>query len=118
MENRRYCLALDLINDPQIISQYIHHHKQVSAEIIESIVSADVTVMDIYLTGNRLFMIMEVGEHFDFEEKSKMDSENPAVQSWEKLMSTLQVPLPWAKPGEKWIIMEKIFSLPTSTTDR
>lgn len=118
MKNRRYCLALDLRNDPQIISQYINHHKQVASEIIESIVTADVTVMDIYLTGNRLFMIMEVGEHFDFDKKAKMDSENPAVQSWEKLMSTLQVPLPWAKPGEKWIIMEHIFSLPTASTDR
>jgi L-rhamnose mutarotase len=117
MENRRYCLALDLRNDPQIISQYINHHKQVASEIIESIVDAGVTVMDIYLTGNRLFMIMEVGEDFDFEEKARMDSKNPAVQNWEKLMSTLQVPLPWAKPGEKWIIMEKIFGLPSSSSD-
>jgi L-rhamnose mutarotase len=111
MENRRYCLALDLKDDSQIIASYVNHHKQVSSEIVKSITDADVTVMDIYLTGNRLFMIMEVGEAFDFDKKSQMDAENPAVQAWEQLMSRLQQPLPWAKEGEKWVVMEKIFSL-------
>lgn len=111
MENRRFCLALDLKDDSETISAYIHHHKQVSSEIIKSITDADVTVMDIYLTGNRLFMIMEIGDSFDFDKKSQMDLENPEVQAWENLMSSLQQPLPWAKPGEKWVVMEKIFGL-------
>ncbi|AKP53275.1 L-rhamnose mutarotase [Cyclobacterium amurskyense] len=107
----RYCLALDLKDDPKIIEQYIEHHKRVSDEIIASIKNADIQVMDIYLTGNRLFMIMEVGDTFSFEEKAKMDESNEKVQEWEGLMSTLQQTLPWAKPGEKWVLMEKIFSL-------
>jgi L-rhamnose mutarotase len=110
--DRRYCLALDLKNDPATIADYIRHHKNVSSTIIQSITEADVTVMDIYLTGNRLFMIMEVGASFDFGKKAQMDAENHIVQEWERLMSTLQQPLPWALPGEKWVIMEKIFSLP------
>lgn len=108
---KRYCLALDLKDDPEIIEKYIDHHKKVSEEIISSIKGADIQVMDIYLTGNRLFMIMEVGETFSFEEKAKMDASNEKVQEWEGLMSTLQQTLPWAKPGEKWVLMEKIFSL-------
>lgn len=107
----RYCLALDLKDDPKIIEQYIEHHRRVSDEIIESIKNADIQVMDIYLTGYRLFMIMEVGDTFSFEEKAKMDESNEKVQEWEGLMSTLQQTLPWAKPGEKWVLMEKIFSL-------
>lgn len=107
----RYCLALDLKDDPKIIEQYIEHHKRVSDEIIASIKNADIQVMDIYLTGNRLFMIMEVGDTFSFEEKAKIDESNEKVQEWEGLMSTLQQTLPWAKPGEKWVLMEKIFSL-------
>ena len=112
MKNRRYCLALDLKDDNETIASYVRHHQEVSSAILQSITDADVTVMDIYLTGNRLFMIMEVGEAFDFEKKAEMDADNPAVQAWEALMSSLQQPLPWTKPGEKWIIMEKIFSLP------
>ncbi|EPR68246.1 L-rhamnose mutarotase [Cyclobacterium qasimii] len=108
---KRYCLALDLKDDPIIIEKYIDHHKRVSDAIISSIKGADIEVMDIYLTGNRLFMIMEVGESFSFDEKAKMDESNEKVQEWEGLMSTLQQALPWAKPGEKWVIMEKIFSL-------
>lgn len=111
MENRRFCMALDLKDDSESIAAYIHHHKQVSSEIIKSIKDADVKVMDIYLTGNRLFMIMEVGETFDFDKKDQMDAGNPAVQAWENLMSSLQQPLPWAKTGEKWVVMEKIFGL-------
>ncbi|HSI77577.1 MAG TPA: L-rhamnose mutarotase [Lunatimonas sp.] len=111
MENRRFCLALDLKDDSETIAAYIHHHRQVSSEIVKSIKDADVTVMDIYLTGNRLFMVMEVGKSFDFDKKAQMDAENPAVQAWENLMSSLQQPLPWSKPGEKWIVMERIFSL-------
>ncbi|WP_460514951.1 L-rhamnose mutarotase [Cyclobacterium sediminis] len=108
---KRYCLALDLKDDPEIIEKYVDHHKKVSKEIISSIKDADVQVMDIYLTGNRLFMIMEVGASFSFEEKAKMDASNEKVQAWEKLMGTFQKSLPWAKEGEKWVLMEKIFSL-------
>jgi L-rhamnose mutarotase len=107
----RYCLALDLKDDPEIIDKYIDYHKKVSTEIISSIKEADIKVMDIYLTGNRLFMIMEVGASFSFEKKAKMDQTNPKVQEWESLMDTLQRALPWAKPGEKWVLMDKIFSL-------
>ncbi|MFC4871700.1 L-rhamnose mutarotase [Negadavirga shengliensis] len=109
--NRRFCLALDLKDDPEIIEKYKHHHRHVPENILKSIREAGIRVMDIYLTGNRLFMIMEVAEDFDFEKKEAMDAANPEVQEWEALMDTLQKTLPWAKPGEKWVLMEKIFSL-------
>ena len=67
--------------------------------------------MEIYRAGNRLFMIMEVAETFRFEEKATADAANEKVQEWEKLMWQFQQPLPFAKPGEKWVLMEKIFSL-------
>lgn len=111
MDTKRYCFALDLKDDPEIIERYIAHHRSVAPEIIRSITDADIRVMDIYQTGNRLFMIMEVGQGFSFERKAKMDGENPAVQEWESLMGTLQQSLPWAKPGEKWVLMDKIFHL-------
>jgi len=55
---------------------------------------------------------MEVGEKFSFEAKGEADRLNPKVQEWEKLMWKFQRPLPEAKPGEKWLLMEKIFKLP------
>ena len=108
----RYCLALDLVNDAALIAEYEKYHQQVWPEIVDSIRSSGIEVLDIYRTGNRLFMIIEAGPEFSFEMKGKADAANPKVQEWERLMWKFQLALPWAKPGEKWILMEKIFELP------
>ncbi|MGO4293739.1 L-rhamnose mutarotase [Chitinophaga sp. RAB17] len=108
---KRYCLALDLVDDPQMINEYEAYHRNVSAEIKKSITDSGITVMDIYRSGNRLFMIMEVDDTFSFERKDAMDAANPAVQVWEQLMWKYQQALPVAKEGEKWIIMDQIFAL-------
>jgi len=107
----RYCLALDLIDEETLIKEYEAYHQAVWPEIISSITSAGITVLEIYRTGNRLFMILEAGEDFSFEKKSQMDAANPKVQEWETLMWKYQQALPAAKPGEKWVLMNKIFSL-------
>jgi L-rhamnose mutarotase len=56
-------------------------------------------------------MIIETGNDFSFDKKNAMDAANPKVQKWEKLMWKYQQALPQAKPGEKWILMDKIFEL-------
>lgn len=108
---KRFCLALDLKDDEQLISEYENYHKAVWPEIKKSITDSGITNMEIYRVANRLFMIMETTNDFSFEEKSKADGANEKVQEWEKLMWKYQQALPTAKPGEKWILMEKIFSL-------
>ena len=108
---KRYCLALDLVNDPELIAEYDLHHRQVWPQIKESIKAAGVVEMEIYRTGNRLFMIMETGPDFSFERKAEMDAQNAKVQEWEKLMWKYQDSLPHAAPGEKWLLMDKVFEL-------
>lgn len=111
----RYCLALDLKDDPKLITEYEAYHKNVWPEIIKSIKDSGIEVLDIYRTGNRMFMIIEANDNFSFEKKSAMDEANPKVQEWEKLMWKFQQTLPWANPGEKWILMDKIFELPITS---
>jgi len=40
-----------------------------------------------------------------------MDAANPKVQEWETLMWNYHQALPLAKPGEKWLLIDKIFDL-------
>lgn len=108
---KRYCLALDLKNDPALIEEYEAYHRAVWPEILESIRSAGVEACEIYRAGNRMFMIMEVGPDFSFERKAAMDAANAKVQEWETLMWSYQQSIPVAKPGEKWVMMDKVFSL-------
>lgn len=108
---KRYALALDLKDDAKLIAEYEQYHQAVWPEILDSIQSSGIEVLDIYRTGNRLFMIMEVNDTFSFEAKGTADAANPKVQEWEELMWKYQQALPLAKPGEKWILMDKIFSL-------
>jgi L-rhamnose mutarotase len=114
---KRYCLALDLIDDAALIARYEQWHEQVWPEILESITSSGIEQMEIYRVSNRLFMIMDVNENFSFEAKSKADASNEKVQEWETLMWNFQQALPFAKPGEKWVLMNKIFSLKLKSSD-
>lgn len=109
--SRRYCLTLDLKDDPSLIAEYRRYHENVWPEIRESIRDSGIEDMEIYLLGTRMFMIMEVNDSFSFEAKAAADSANPKVQEWEALMWKFQNPLAEAKPGEKWLLMDRVFTL-------
>ena len=108
---KRYCLTVDLKNDPGLIREYEEHHKNVWPEIIKSIKEPGIVNMEIYRFANRLFMIMEVKEGFSFEKKQTSDNQNIKVQEWEELMRKYQQSLPGTAKGEKWVRMNKIFDL-------
>ncbi|SRR6185312_6900505 len=107
----KYCLALDLKNDESLIADYEKQHQAVWPEVIDSIKDSGITNLEIYRVFNRLFMIMETDESFSFDKKNAMDSANSKVQAWEDLMWKYQQAIPQAKPGEKWVLMNKIFEL-------
>ncbi len=108
---KKYALALDLKNDPALIAEYEAYHQNIWPEIKESILDSGIINMEIYRFGNRLFMLIEVNDIFSFEKKGEMDLANRKVQEWELLMWKYQQAIPGAKPGEKWVLMDKIFQL-------
>ncbi|WP_020571040.1 L-rhamnose mutarotase [Neolewinella persica] len=112
MSNRRF-FACDLKDDPALIEKYKTYHAAGNAwpEITESITSAGITDMEIFLAGNRLFMIMTTTDDYDPAAKAAADAASPKVQEWERLMDTFQQRLPFARDGEKWVEMERIFKL-------
>lgn len=111
MTAQKYCLALDLKEDVQLMEEYKAYHQNVWPEVIKSIKDSGIEVLDIYCVSDRMFMIIEANEGFSFDEKSKNDANDPKIQEWEELMWKFQKALPFAKPGEKWMLMEKIFEL-------
>lgn len=108
---QRFCLTLDLKDDPALIAEYERYHKKIPDAIDQSIRDAGIINLEIYRFGTRLFMILEANDDFTFAKKAQMDAQNPAVQEWENLMWQFQSSLPQAKPGEKWLLMDKIFEL-------
>jgi len=107
----RYCLTVDLKNDPALIAEYEEWHQSIWPEIRASILDSGITDMEIYRLNERLFMIMETDGNFSFERKSAMDAGNKKVQEWEQRMWKFQEPVPGSRPGEKWRLMDRIFAL-------
>jgi len=111
MLNKRWCLALDLKDDPALIAEYEHYHKDelIWPEIIQGNKACGIISMDIYRAGNRLFMIMETADDFNiaaaFAELAKL----PRQKEWSTLMLKFQQSLPFAKEGEHWVLMDHIF---------
>jgi L-rhamnose mutarotase len=105
--------ALDLKDDPALIAEYERWHTpgHIWPEIVASIREAGVRELEIFRTGNRLVLVMDVPDDFDGAAKAAADAANPRVQAWEALMDTFQQRLPWAAPGQKWVPMKRMFSL-------
>ena len=58
-----------------------------------------------------MFMIIEVDDDFSFKKKAEIDVKYPENKKWEELMWNYQQALPMAKPGERWMLMKKVFQL-------
>lgn len=113
---QRRCFALDLKDDPAAIDSYRHWHRPGGPpiEVTRALRAAGIAALDIYLIGNRLFMVMDSDPRIAAGAKSTDDDANPHVRAWEALMGELQQDLPFPKRGSsagKWQLMEHIYSL-------
>ena len=108
----RFCLALDLRDDPQLIAAYEAHHRAVWPEILASLRRSGILSMEIYRLRTRLVMIVEAADDFSFERKAAADQADPRVQDWEALMWTYQQAVPGGPPAVKWQLMDRIFECP------
>ncbi len=108
---KRYCQTLDLYNDAGLIAAYVEEHRHVWPEIRAGIREVGILDMEIYLLGNRLFMIVETEDDFDWEAGFARLSQLPRQAEWEEYMSKYQVSEPGQASHEKWRRMERIFKL-------
>jgi len=108
---KRYILALDLVPDEKMIAAYEDWHRRVWPGVKRSIVDSGILHMAIYRFADRLCMVMETTNEFTLEKKAASDAANTIVQEWEALMWKYQRQIPGSKPGEKWVLMNKIFEI-------
>lgn len=108
MNLRRYCFALDLVEDAALIAAYEQRHAPggVWPEVLADIRAQGVAQMEIWRVGVHMVMIVEAAEDFP-----RPRPPAPRVLEWEDLMSRFQRLPAEGEPGPKWRPMTRIFAL-------
>lgn len=106
---KRYCQTLTIKSDPDSVSKYIEVHRHVWREIIEGQHQVGIISMEIYALGNKLFMIVDTIDEFDWERDMERLSKLPRQAEWEAYVSQFQGCDANATSAQKWQLMDKIF---------
>lgn len=106
---KRYCQTLTLVDNPEMIAQYVEAHKHVWPEIIAGQREVGILDMQIYKKDHNLFMIMDTVDDFDFERDMARLATLPRQAEWEAYVSQFQGAKADARSDEKWSLMERIF---------
>jgi L-rhamnose mutarotase len=108
----RYCLALDLHDDPELIAQYEAHHRAVWPEVLAHLRGHGVRELEIFRLGTRLVMVMDTDDAvFDATAMAEAERASARLREWETLMWQFQKATPWTPAGQKWTPMASIFRL-------
>jgi len=110
---KRYCKTLLLKNNSQLIEDYKKVHATGAAwpEITQGMKDVGIVDMEIYLLGNRLFMIMDTVADFDHDKAMNELAGKPRQSEWEAYVSRFQQTSEDATADEKWQLMERIYKL-------
>lgn len=110
---KRYCRTMDLKDNADLITEYRNRHKKENAwaEILAGIREVGILEMEIYIYGNRLFMIIETALEFDLNSAMARLATLPRQQEWESYMSIFQDCNEQDSADEKWHLMERMFYL-------
>ena len=113
MPVKRYCRTMQLKPDDVLIHEYIRRHSEGEAwpEILDGIREVGILEMEIYLLGNRLFMIVETPTDFDWDTAMARLATLPRQQEWEDYMALFQDCRQGDTAEDKWQMMERIFYL-------
>ena len=86
--NKLIHLKVDLDDDEQKIQKYIEYHGNVWPEVIEDLKERGIDRMRIFISGNRLNMILEVPKDFQLDDGIHKTPPSVKVAEWSKLMTS------------------------------
>ena len=110
---KRYCKTLTLRDDPGLIEAYkkVHRPGETWPEISQGMREVGILDMEIYIAGNRLFMIMDTLPDFEHDRAMQELASKPKQTEWEAYVSKFQNTSAEATADEKWQLMERIYKL-------
>ena len=113
IEFKRFCKTLNLEDDPQLIEDYkkVHEKDQVWPEITQGMIDVGILDMEIYISGTRLFMIMDTIPDFNHDKAMTELAAKPRQSEWEAYVSKFQKTSAEASADEKWKMIERIYKM-------
>lgn len=110
---KRYCQMLTLRNNSELIDEYKFWHRDENrwTEIPAGIREVGILDMEMYLHGIHVFMIVETPIDFDWDTAFGKLATLERQAEWEAFMSKFQAVESGKSSSEKWVLMERIFSL-------
>lgn len=115
---RRLCLAIDLA-DPASAERYeaLHSPGQTPAAVIRSLRRSGILAMEIYRIEARLFMVLDVDDAFSPERSAALNRDDAEVQTWNRLMASLQAVVPGDPSAQGWRPASRVFRLADHDTE-
>ena len=95
---KRFVQTMELKDDSELIKKYkeAHDKEHFWDEIKEGIKAVGILEMEIYILGNRLFMIVDAPENFDWDSAMARLATLPRQEEWEDWNARFQD----CRPGE------------------
>ena len=113
---KRYCLTLELKDEPELIEEYEKWHQpgNIWSEVTDGLKKVGIIDSEIYRSGTLLVMILTVPADFDFDKQMGTLAQLPRQAEWEEFMSKFQASDPDASSAQKWVKLTRIFKLPSA----
>ena len=108
---KRYCQSLELVNDEELIQKYVDAHAHVWPEVMDGQREVGILDMQIYRYMNKVFMICDTVDDFDWQRDMARLAALPRQAEWEAYVAQYQGCSPDDPSSAKWQMMEKIFQL-------
>lgn len=109
-QTQRIAMTLLLQPDPELIQAYIEQHRPENMwpQILQNMDTMGIRDMELYLQGDRAFLIMDVPEGFDLAQAGPTWEQLPREREWQQHVARFQKTDTQGKIEEKWQLMSPI----------
>lgn len=94
--------VVDLIDDPEIIARYEEYHRDAWPEVHAKRKALGIERMEIFRSGNHLFMYLTMPDDFDLERDFQGYEGTARNKEWDDIMSSYMQKVPEASDDELW----------------